>query len=153
MFRNMDNEPVNIGFQKVVVVGGSVSAFDALHDIRKVAKLPVISALRNPAGAYGNAPFLHPQIDNRLQIASFEPESGRVNFADGSSADDVDVVLFATGYDFSFPFLPGIKSVNNRIPGLYQHVFKSDNPSLAFVGMVSTNSHLSLYSPRKDIFD
>ncbi|ETS74129.1 hypothetical protein PFICI_13995 [Pestalotiopsis fici W106-1] len=123
--------------KKVVVVGGSVSAFDALHDIRKVSKLPIISALRNPSGAFGIAPFLHPHIDNRSQIESFEPELGRINFTDGSSADDVDVVLFATGYDFSFPFLPGIKSVNNRIPGLYQHVFKSDNPSLAFVGMVT----------------
>ncbi|KAF7526672.1 hypothetical protein G7054_g10692 [Neopestalotiopsis clavispora] len=132
-FRNVED----FRDKKVVVVGGSVSAFDALHDMRKAAKLPVLSAIRNAEGPYGDAPFLHPQIDNRSQIASFEPELGRVNFADGSSADDVDVVLFATGYDFSFPFLPGVKSVNNRIPGLYQHVFKSDNPSLAFVGMVT----------------
>lgn len=50
--------------------------------------------------------------------------------------DDVDVVLFATGYDFSFPFLLKLKVENRRVPRLYQHVFQTDDPSLAFVGMV-----------------
>lgn len=58
---------------------------------------------------------------------------------DGSSIDDVDVVLFATGYDFSFPFLPNsnVKISNRRIQGLYQHVFSINDPGLAFIGMVS----------------
>lgn len=118
------------------MVGGSISAFDAVHDIRLVSKLPVISSLRKPNPLFTEAAFTHPGITVKPQIESFS-HSGRITFSDGSSVDDVDVVLFATGYDFSVPFLPDLKRVNKRIPGLYQHVFKTDNPSLAFIGMVS----------------
>ena len=122
--------------KRVIVVGGSVSAFDALHDIRHVAKLPVISALRQPSAIFGSAPFQHPDIEIRSPISSFNPHTGRITFSDGSSEDDIDAVVFATGFEFSFPFLPGIRPVNRRIPGLYQHVFNSSDPTLAFVGMV-----------------
>lgn len=119
------------------MVGGSISAFDAVHDIRLVSKLPVISSLRKPNPLFTEAAFKHPDIIVKTQIESFSPDSGRITFLDGSSVDDVDIILFATGYDFSVPFLPDLKGVNKRIPGLYQHVFKTDNPSLAFIGMVS----------------
>ncbi|OKL56726.1 hypothetical protein UA08_07862 [Talaromyces atroroseus] len=121
--------------KRVIVVGGSVSAFDTLHDICRVSKLPVISALRHPSGIFGHTPFIHPDIDNRSEISEFDPETGRITFSDGSIAEDVDAILFATGFEFSFPFLPDVKPVNRRIPGLYQHVFKIDNPSLVFIGM------------------
>ena len=122
--------------KRVVVVGGSVSAFDALHDIRQVAKLPVISSLRQPSAIFGWAPFQHPDIENRPSISSFDPTTGRITFSDNTFTDDVDTVLFATGFEFSFPFLPGIRPVNRRVPGLYQHVFKSGDTTLAFIGMV-----------------
>lgn len=124
----------------MVVVGGSISAFDTLHDIRTVTKGPVISSLREPNASFGWVPFTHPHIDVRSEISSFDPETGRINFADGSSADDVDLVVFGTGYEFSFPFLPNVKVVNGRVPGLYEHVFNVDDLSLVFLGMVSNNS-------------
>ncbi|KAJ6021514.1 dimethylaniline monooxygenase [Penicillium herquei] len=123
--------------KRVVVVGGSISAFDALHDIRKVANTPVISALRRPSPIFGPTPFSHPDIDNRSEISCFNAETGKINFADGSSVDNIDMVIFATGYDFSFPFLPKLQGVHKRIPGLYAHVFKIDDPTLAFIGMVA----------------
>ncbi|KAH8162708.1 hypothetical protein CIB48_g5531 [Xylaria polymorpha] len=122
--------------KRVVVVGGSISAFDTLHDIRTVTKGPVISSLREPNASFGWVPFTHPHIDVRSEISSFDPETGRINFADGSSADDVDLVVFGTGYEFSFPFLPNVKVVNGRVPGLYEHVFNVDDLSLVFLGMV-----------------
>ncbi|KAK6080400.1 allantoate permease [Seiridium cupressi] len=123
--------------KRVVVVGGSISAFDVVHDIRTVSKLPVIASMRKPNAVFSRFAFTHPHVDIRLQVSAFNPRTGRVSFADGSWVDDVDVVLYATGYEFSFPFLPDVKPVNRRIPGLYQHVFKTDNPSLAFIGMVT----------------
>ncbi|KAM0554039.1 hypothetical protein ACHAPJ_007114 [Fusarium lateritium] len=123
--------------KRVVVVGGAVSAFDALHDIKRTAKLPVIASLRRPSAIFGWAPFEHPHIKQRPSISSFDPVTGRVTFSDGTFEDDIDIVVFATGFEFSFSYLPGIKPVNKRIPGLYQHVFKSDDPSLAFIGMVT----------------
>lgn len=121
----------------MLVVGGSVSAFDALHDIRLTAKLPIISSTREQNALFGEASFEHPDFDRRPAITSVGAETGRITFADGSFVDDVDSVLFATGYDFQFPFLPNIQPRNQRIPGLYQHVFDRTDPTLAFIGMVS----------------
>lgn len=122
-----------------------MSAFDALHDIRQVSKGPVISSMRAPNPTFGMSPFTHPDIDNRSEISAFDSTTGRITFVDGSWVDDVDIVLFATGFQFSFPFLPGIKAVNGRIPGLYQHIFQTNDPSLVFLGMVSSLGRLIAY--------
>ncbi|NXM54285.1 FMO5 monooxygenase, partial [Illadopsis cleaveri] len=58
-------------------------------------------------------------------------------FEDGTR-EDVDAVVFATGYSFSFPFLEGcVKVVENQIP-LYKFVFPPDleKPTLAFIGFI-----------------
>ncbi|NWW27191.1 FMO5 monooxygenase, partial [Falcunculus frontatus] len=57
-------------------------------------------------------------------------------FEDGTR-EDVDAVVFATGYSFSFPFLEGFKVVENQIP-LYKFVFPPDleKPTLAFIGFI-----------------
>ncbi|RMC08306.1 hypothetical protein DUI87_14547 [Hirundo rustica rustica] len=57
-------------------------------------------------------------------------------FEDGTR-EDVDAVVFATGYSFSFPFLEGFKVVENQIP-LYKFMFPPDleKPTLAFIGLI-----------------
>lgn len=117
-----------------------MSAFDALHDIRLVSQTPVISSLRKPNGLFGMSPFTHPDISNQTEISAFDPETGRLTFIDDSWIDDVDCVLLATGFQFSFPFLPSVKPVNGRLPGLYQHIFQISDPTLAFLGMVSIST-------------
>ncbi|EXJ78573.1 hypothetical protein A1O1_08974 [Capronia coronata CBS 617.96] len=124
---------------KVVLVGGSVSAFDALHEIRTVSKRPVIASLREPLPAFGWGAFTHPHVVIKPPIARFHADSGQIDFSDGTSIDHADVVLFATGYDFSFPFLDKSKVEirNRRIRGLYHHVFSISDPTLSFIGMVA----------------
>ncbi|KFP64998.1 Dimethylaniline monooxygenase [N-oxide-forming] 5, partial [Cariama cristata] len=58
-------------------------------------------------------------------------------FEDGTR-EDIDTVVFATGYSFSFPFLEGyVKVVENQIP-LYKFMFPPDleKPTLAFIGLI-----------------
>ncbi|NXN94440.1 FMO5 monooxygenase, partial [Rhinopomastus cyanomelas] len=58
-------------------------------------------------------------------------------FEDGTR-EDIDAVVFATGYSFTFPFLEGcVKVVENQIP-LYKYVFPPDleKPTLAFIGLI-----------------
>ncbi|XP_059584284.1 dimethylaniline monooxygenase [N-oxide-forming] 2 isoform X1 [Alligator mississippiensis] len=60
-------------------------------------------------------------------------------FEDGTVMENVDVVIFATGYSFSFPFLEEsvIKVENNQAP-LYKHVFppQLEKPTLAVIGLI-----------------
>ncbi|TDZ41130.1 Thiol-specific monooxygenase [Colletotrichum trifolii] len=128
--------PEHFRNKKTIVVGGSVSAFEALHDIRTVTKGPVIASLREPVPVFGWVPFTHPDITIKPEITNLCPDTGRVTFSDNSTEDDVDIILFATGYDYSFPYLPQVKVKNRRVQGLYQLVFHIDDPTLAFVGMV-----------------
>lgn len=59
-------------------------------------------------------------------------------FEDGSREDDIDVVIFATGYSFAFPFLEdSVKVIRNKI-SLYKKVFppKLEKPTLAIIGLI-----------------
>uniref|UniRef100_A0A8B9TKN7 Flavin-containing monooxygenase n=1 Tax=Anas platyrhynchos TaxID=8839 RepID=A0A8B9TKN7_ANAPL len=58
-------------------------------------------------------------------------------FEDGTR-EDIDAVVFATGYSFSFPFLEEcVKVVENQV-SLYKYVFPVDleKPTLAFIGFI-----------------
>ncbi|NXT40745.1 FMO5 monooxygenase, partial [Pelecanoides urinatrix] len=58
-------------------------------------------------------------------------------FEDGTR-EDIDAVVFATGYSFSFPFLEGcVKVVENQVT-LYKFVFPPnlEKPTLAFIGLI-----------------
>lgn len=128
------------------MVGGSVSAFDIVHDIRSVVQKPLYSAIRNPHPTFGFTPFTHPHISIKKEITRLDPETGRVDFADGTSLPEVDHIVFATGYDFSLPFLPQVDIPNRRVPGLYLHVFNIADPTLAYIGAVSVQYSFYLAS-------
>ena len=63
-------------------------------------------------------------------------EGGKVRFAD-DSVEDVDVIVFATGYDMKFPFFddPTLKpDAEHRFP-LFKRMMKPDAPNLFFMGL------------------
>lgn len=122
-------------------MGASVSSHEIIHEILPVAKQPVYASIRGePLLAFGWTPFQHPHIAVKKQITRLDPETGRVFFADGSQLDDVDHVIFGTGYTFSLPFLSHVQErihrAHRRLPGVYQHTWDIEDPSLTFVGMV-----------------
>jgi len=59
-----------------------------------------------------------------------------VRFADGSE-EEIDLVIYCTGYEISFPFLDEkvFASHDNRMP-LYQRAVSAENPGLYFIGFV-----------------
>jgi dimethylaniline monooxygenase (N-oxide forming) len=59
-----------------------------------------------------------------------------VRFADGSE-EEIDLVVYCTGYKIEFPFLaPGVfEAQDNRMP-LYRRVAAPDHPGLFFIGFV-----------------
>jgi hypothetical protein len=59
-----------------------------------------------------------------------------VRFADGSE-EEIDLVVYCTGYQISFPFFDEkvFASRDNRMP-LYRRVVAPDHPSLYFIGFI-----------------
>ncbi|XP_008262366.4 flavin-containing monooxygenase 5-like [Oryctolagus cuniculus] len=59
-------------------------------------------------------------------------------FDDGTVEENIDVVIFATGYSFSFPFLDDLVKVSNNEVSLYKLMFPPDleKPTLAIIGLI-----------------
>lgn len=95
---------------------------------------------------FSQHPTVNDELPNRIlsgtvqvkpNIRRFQGSS--VEFDDGSIVDDVDLVVFATGYRFSFPFLTNnVVPVSDNQASLYKYVFppELDRPTLAIIGLV-----------------
>ncbi|XP_068508275.1 flavin-containing monooxygenase 5 isoform X1 [Syngnathus scovelli] len=68
-----------------------------------------------------------------------EIRGSSVIFEDGSVAEKVDTIVFATGYNYDFPYLPAntLYKSGHRV-GLYKHVFppNMEHHTLAVVGFI-----------------
>lgn len=59
-------------------------------------------------------------------------------YFDDGSYEDFSVVIYATGYDFQFPFLSvdcGISAVGKHVFPLYKHCVNINRPSMMIVGL------------------
>jgi hypothetical protein len=77
----------------------------------------------------------HGDIAVKPNIAEFS--GGRtVRFADGSE-EEIDLVIYCTGYKISFPFFDSdlISAPDNEIP-LYRRVVSPEHPNLYFIGLL-----------------
>ncbi|XP_023139610.2 flavin-containing monooxygenase 5-like isoform X2 [Amphiprion ocellaris] len=80
-------------------------------------------------------------ISGRVQVKPNVKEfsGSSVIFTDGSIIDKVDVVVFATGYNYGFPFLPAaLQAKCGYRLCLYKHIFHPTltKPTLAVVGFI-----------------
>jgi hypothetical protein len=89
-----------------------------------------------------NSSSEEPHIKVLPEIAEFidpSEDERAVRFTDGHIERHVDAVLFATGYLYSFPFLPcaelDLLDDGMRVKHTYQHVIHSFYPSLAFFAL------------------
>ncbi len=65
-------------------------------------------------------------------------DADTVHFIDGTSTH-ADVLVHATGYDVSLPFLaPEVYSATDNAMPLYQRVVSPDRPGLYFIGFIQT---------------
>ncbi|KAI2629962.1 FAD/NAD(P)-binding domain-containing protein [Hypoxylon sp. NC1633] len=131
--------------KRVVVVGGSVSAADIAVDLVQTVQTPVHAVLigHNVNIYFGDIAFKHPRIQEHPSISHIIERT--VHFTDGSSVAGIDNIIFGTGYTWTLPFLPSVKVINNRIPGLYQHVVYQQDPSLVFVGAVNAGLTFKIF--------
>jgi cation diffusion facilitator CzcD-associated flavoprotein CzcO len=122
--------------KKVVVVGNSASGVDIGAQIGKVCQQPLLLSSRseNIFASGGGMPWKQdiPEIKTFLNPAI---HSRSVQLADGRILRDLDTVLFATGYLYSFPFLhlhPPIITHGFRTLDLYQQLFHIRHLTLTF---------------------
>lgn len=124
--------------QKILIVGTGESAIDIASRSLQYAKTPVYMSQRTSHPELPTV-FAWPGVEvvpTVLQITS-----DTIYLSDGRSLIDIDTIVFATGYLYSYPFLTGIRPpavTGCRVPALYQHIFDIHNPgTIAFNGVVN----------------
>lgn len=128
--------PATFTDKKVVVVGSSASGVDIGAQIGEFCKHPLLQSSRTPNMFQLPKSVLWkedvPQIVEFLDPGQY---TRSIRLADGRIEGDIDTILFATGYFYSFPFLkiePPIITDGLRTRDVYQQVFHIKYPTLAF---------------------
>jgi len=100
--------------RKILLVGGGPSAVDLRTDLVGVVPLLLHSLPDTKRGSY---PYPDDTEIYRkvVRVAEYR-DDGSVLLIDGSTESDIDLVILATGYEMSFPFLPQIKQGIPPIP-------------------------------------
>ena len=111
-------------------------------------------------GLFQNHPTISDTIMHRLthgevvaRPGTERMEGDSVRFTDGQ-ADPVDIIVWATGYEVTIPFLSErwLGEDPERLP-LYRRVFHLDDPTLAFVGLMqSTGAALPIVEQQSKLF-
>ncbi|XP_051731767.1 si:dkey-239i20.2 isoform X4 [Ctenopharyngodon idella] len=95
---------------------------------------------------FSQHPMVNDDLPNRILsgTVSVKPNvqefrGSSVVFEDGTVEDDIDLVVFATGYTFSFPFLSShVIPVSKNKVSLYKYMYPPalERPTLAVIGLV-----------------
>jgi Flavin-binding monooxygenase-like len=122
--------------QRVVTVGASISGPDTAAALAGVTESPLYASVKDRYHPYfGDWAFRNSHIDRHPPISHIKGRT--VTFEDGFEVNNVDHIILGTGYSWTLPFLPDMEIRNNRVPGLYMHVFNRQDPTLTFVGAVA----------------
>lgn len=122
--------------RKVVVVGSGSSAVDLSLELEPGSdvRLSVRDAVLG-SGAFRS--LCRRGLEVRGEVAEVIG-SDRLRYSDGSVESGVDVLLFCTGYRYSYPFLDHLDVIqvqSHRVKPLYLDLVPPAHPTLAFVGL------------------
>ncbi|KAM4722716.1 flavin-containing monooxygenase 5-like [Rhinophrynus dorsalis] len=93
---------------------------------------------------YSQHPTVNDDLPNRIIAGAVIVKANVTKFTetdaifdDGTVEKDIDVVIFATGYTFNFPFCEDLKVQNNKI-SLYKYTFlpELERQTLAVIGLI-----------------
>lgn len=116
----------------VLLIGSSYSAEDIATQCHKYGARQITFSYRTrPMG------FEWPESFSERPLLT-KVVGKTCHFKDGSTAEDVDAIIFCTGYLNHYPFLPDDLRLEtrNRLfpPNLYKGIFWEPNPRLMYIG-------------------
>ena len=123
--------PEELRGERVVILGGGASGTDIMLELCHHAETVFLSHNNNPL-----ASILPGNVRQVPGLRSCLPD-GRLSLMDGSTLE-ATVILLATGYHYSFPFLTpecGLTVSSRRVTPLYKHLVNINNSSMCFIGV------------------
>ncbi|XP_058495126.1 flavin-containing monooxygenase 5-like [Solea solea] len=142
--------PLDLSFNRVLNTVKKILPFGLFCSLgeRKVNQRfdHALYSLKPNHRMFSQHPTVNDELPNRILSGTVQVkpnicsiEGSAVEFDDGTVVEDVDLVVFATGYKFSFPFLAShVVSVSDNKASLYKYVFppELDRPTLAIIGLI-----------------
>ncbi len=136
------------------VAGGALFRIGSLIFSRRIGSFlgrPEDHGLPKPDHRFGSGIFTGPSdIYTQIGLGRVTPkpwiarlDGERAAFEDGS-IEDIDVIVYCTGYRISLPFLsdPIVDPQNGSVP-LYKRVIHPDLPGLYFIGLIDVAGPLN----------
>jgi hypothetical protein len=118
-------------------VGNSASGIDLSTQIGAVCKKPIfVSEKAEPTGPV--------EVKNGMkmvpEIVEVYPETRGVKFSNGIIENEIDAIVFCTGYFYSYPFFKGSEpnvttGDGSHVRNLYEHALCIDDPTVVFLGV------------------
>jgi hypothetical protein len=135
------------------VASGALFNIGSALFARKIALIngrPEDHGLPAPDHKFGRGiPTASSEIFTRIGLGSVTPkpwisrfDGKRVHFEDGS-VEEIDVIVYCTGYKITLPFLSEeVIDAKNELP-LYKRVVHPDRPGLYFIGLIDVAGPLN----------
>ena len=124
--------------KKVIVVGNSASGADISNQIAEHCTLPLLWSSKS-TNLFVSATPTDPRRRELPPIKQFNPETRGVEFEDGTIEENIDAIVFATGYFYSLPFLedvtPKLITDGSHVNHTYKHLFFAPKPTLSFLAL------------------
>ncbi|XP_018577355.1 flavin-containing monooxygenase FMO GS-OX-like 4 isoform X3 [Anoplophora glabripennis] len=117
--------------KRVIVIGGGPSGVDISRIIAEVADKVYVSL---KSGTDVQDKFSE-KVIIKPEILKFTENT--VVF-EGNSEENIDDIIFCTGYIYSYPFLSpncGIQVEDNWVKYLYKQIININHPTMAFIGV------------------
>lgn len=121
--------------KRVIVVGNNASGVDLATQISTTAEQVYVST----KGEVTLIEVKNDVVQPIGEISKYDHATKSVTTVDGQRVDNIDCVMFCTGYLYSFPFLteymPDITD-GTQVKNIYEQIFNVDDPSLCFLGLL-----------------
>lgn len=119
--------------KNILLVGNGPSGADLANQLLHYARCVRRSVRSEPNGLA----VTNPKVQDVALIKRFT--KGTIELVDGTVLENIDMVIFCTGYLYSLPMFPResgfITPDGLYVHQLYQHTFYVDDPTLAFMGL------------------
>lgn len=130
------DDPSQFKDQVVLCIGGRASGSDLAREISAYAKHVYLSDTTCKKAD---------SLDNLTYVPRTEAiqEDGTIEFGNSCEVSPkVDIIIFCTGYDYSFPFITDESNLDvdfipgeRRVKPLYKQMWHAQYPNLSFVGL------------------
>ncbi|KAI8991779.1 hypothetical protein BDF20DRAFT_984386 [Mycotypha africana] len=124
----------------ILVIGGGSSAIDIARELSTVGR-KVYQSIRTETELYRQTKPKDVIRVNQVErfVHDDETNTSCIELANGDILTGIDLVIFGTGYLYSFPFLPFQKDnlikTGQKVFHLDHYMFYHQDPSLCFLGL------------------